>query len=728
MADKTKIKIAFLSTYPPRKCGIATFTKSFVRIFDEFYVQGKTKVIAVSDELEKYDYSDRVIYEIDQFDPQSYASAAEYINASTIEIVALQHEYGIFGGQDGKYILKFLENVNKPVVTSLHSVLKEHSETRQKLTQRILDLSDTVVVMTNNAKKILVENFKIDPDKIKIILHGVPNVRFDEKEKAKKALGLKGKTVISTFGLINRGKGIERALEAIAKVTNNFPEIVYLIIGVTHPNVIKQEGESYRKSLMQLVQKKKIEPYVSFVNRYLKYQELVDYLKATDIYLAPQLDLNQAFSGTLSYALGCGCAAISSPTNYAREILANNRGLLTEPDPELIASALTKLLRSPSFCQKIQIAGYKFARKMIWPRVGSEYLKILESVLYLEKEKWKKRLPNFNERPSIKYLVKLTDDFGIIQHSQGTNPDLRFGYSLDDQARGIIVCTKYLKHFSDPTAQKLLHIYLKYLKNAVDENLIIHNFFDQNRTPRDKVASDDSIARGCWALAYLLQSKILNPQQQQEVKKLLAIYQSRSNNNFVKPISYNLLGFSLLKTRPEVTRLANILVKRYQEYSRAYKWHWFEEKLSWANAIVVYALIKAYQVTKKNDYLTIALKSLAFLETNCLYKNIPAPIGQDGWYYLGGKRALYDQQAIDAADMVILFNELYKMTKDPKYQKKARYWMGWFFGNNLNESILYDNISKGVYDGLTRRGVNKNEGAESILVYLMAYLSFQNGL
>jgi len=727
-ADRSKANIAFLTTYPPRECGIATFSKSLIRTFEELYVKNKVKVIAVSDEIGVYKYSDRVVYEIDQFDQQSYVKAAEFVNQSSLEVVVLEHEYGIFGGDDGKFIVKFLEKVNKPVVTSLHSVLKKHNEHRYKLTQRILDLSDSIVVMTNSAKKMLVETFKINSQKIKIVRHGVPNVRFDEKVKAKKNLDIKNKIVLSTFGLINRGKGIETVIEALPKLVEKFPNLLYLVIGATHPTILKQEGESYRKSLMKMVIERKLEDNVSFVNEYLEYKDLVDYLKATDIYLAPQLDLNQAFSGTLSYAMGAGCAIVSSPTNYAMEILAGGRGMIVKPKGGLVADAIAKLLLSPEYMRKVQMKAYDFARNMIWPRVGLEYLKVVESNFYIKREKWKTRLPNFKDKPSLDYMKKMTDDFGIIQHADITQPDYRHGYSLDDEARALLVCAKYLNRYPDEEVEKLLKIYLNYLEKMVDSNLLVHNFMSRDKKYTDRIGSDASVARGYWALSCLANSKKISIDIKNIAQRLIPIYKTRLINNFVRPMSYALLGHALTKDKAETKHIADILVMRYVENSENGKWRWFDEGLTWGNAMIIYSLIKAYKLLKNERYLKIALESLTFLESNCRYKNIPSPIGQDGWYFRNQKRAIFDQQSIDTADMVVVYNELYFMTKDEKYKKKAIEWMGWFFGNNINEVMLYDNVTHGIFDGITRKGVNLNEGAESILVYLMAYLSFDKGL
>lgn len=726
--EKTKVKIAFLSTYPPRECGIATFTKSLVKIFEGLYVKNQVKILAISDEKGKYSYSPRVICEVDQFDPQSYLEAAKTINKSSIEVVVIQHEYGIFGGEDGKYILKFMENVNKPVIVNFHTALRDHSEHRKKLTQRIIDLSSAIVLMTNNSKKIMQETFEIDPAKIKIVPHGVPNVRFDEKTAAKELLGYKDRKVLMTFGLINRGKGIENAIEAMAEVVKKHPEALYLIVGATHPTILKREGESYRKELEKLVQKYGLMQNVQFVNRYLDYDELVEYLKAADIYLAPQLDFKQAVSGTLSYAIGCGCAVVSSPTSHATGVLAQGRGVVVTPESENISREVTKLLDSPKHLESMGLKAYRYARDMVWPSAGLAYLKVVESYMYDRGRKpWVGRIPNFDDRPKIKYLQAMTDDFGIIQHSKLDVPDMEFGYSLDDEARALLVCTHYLDVYDDPDGEvkDLLKIYLEFMAKAIDEKNIPHNFVDKNQKHVDEIASPHSRGRAFWALANLSMSKKVSAATVKKAEQLMKAYEANLENSGVKQAAFNLLGYCELGNKKKVIQIAEYIVGEYEKTSKNSDWHWFESWLSWGNAIVPYALIKAYRLTKKEKFLKIAQKTISFLEKNYYEEGIPSPVGQNGWFYKGKKRARFDQQPIEAADMILMFNELFNLTSKKKYRDKAIAWMGWYFGNNIKSAILYENISGAVFDGVTKNGVNENRGAESIVTYLLAYLSFK---
>lgn len=730
VADRSKIKIVFLSTYPPRECGIATFTKSYTRIFDEFYVNDKTKVIAVSDEKRKYKYSDRVVFDIDQFNAESYVNAANFVNENNFEAVVIEHEYGIFGGENGEYILGFLENVTKPVTISLHSVLPKnvHNEHRYNLTQKILDLSDSVVVMTRNAKDILLNSFRINSEKIKVIPHGVPNVRFDSREKAKSDLGFKDKILLSTFGLLNRGKGIDVAIKSLKDIVKKFPNIMYLIMGATHPDIVKKEGESYRQELQDLVKKCGLQKNVLFINKYLNYNDLVEYLKATDIYISLNLDLHQSFSGSISYALGCGCAIVTTPTVYSKEVLANGRGILVDVNTQVVSSAIESLIKSPDKLQNIQFNAYKYARRMIWPKVVLDYLNIIEEEIFSKPEKWKQKLPDFNVLPPLDYLDKITDDFGIVQHAIGSKPDYKYGYSLDDQVRAMIVCVKYLKLSDNPNVLKMLKKYLNYIELAVDKNHAIHNFIDKNKKYDDKFASDDCLARSFWALSYLIKSSYIPESLMKKAKKIIGYYVDRLTYKFTRSIAYNILGYYYLRNKKEVIRLANILLERYNESSDDSGWNWFEGYLSYANAIIPYSLLKAYKLTKNRQLLQIALKTTEFLDKTCHRKGFPSAIGQEGWYYKNQKKAIYDQQPLEAADMVLLYNELYFLTKEEKYHQKALEWMGWYFGNNINGEIIFSSSTKGVYDGMIRNGVNKNQGAESIVTYLMAYLSFRKGL
>lgn len=379
--DKSRIKIAFVSTYPPRECGIATYTLATARVLDKFYLSKRTGIVAISDN--GYHYSDRVVHEIKQADRKSYVQAAEFINASDFEVVNIQHEYGIFGGNHGEYVIDFLKVLTKPVVTTFHTVLPVHPPKRRRVTQEIIDHSDAIIVMTNHAKHQLLQVSKNNPGKIHVIRHGVPNVRPDQYQAAKRKLKLTDYFVTSTFGLISPDKGIEYTLDAIAQVAPHVPNLLYLIIGETHPVIKRRDGEQYRESLMQRVEDLGISNHIRFIDKYLSYPELVEYLQATDVYLAHQVNPNQASSGTLAYAVGVGTAIISTETSFAKEVLANGRGYLVDFfDSSPMANRLLRLIRSPGLLAQKRMKTYLYGRRMIWPVVGLDYLKVYEKLAY----------------------------------------------------------------------------------------------------------------------------------------------------------------------------------------------------------------------------------------------------------------------------------------------------------------------------------------------------------
>ncbi|MBI3261343.1 glycosyltransferase family 4 protein [Candidatus Berkelbacteria bacterium] len=380
LVGKNDIRVAFVSTYPPRHCGVGTFTRALEQVMNTLYLDQPTKIVSVDDQV--YRYGKAVSYRIRDTDPKSFTKAAHYLNRSPVEIVSLQHEYGLYGGEAGEHVLKFYQHIRKPVVTTLHSVLTKHSPKRAWVTQKILDASASVVVMTEIAKDMLLEIFTIDQDKIEVIPHGVPNIRPNQSAAAKRELKLEKRFLLSTFGLLNPGKGIEYALRALPEVVKQFPNVIYLVIGKTHPVHQRRFGEDYRRSLEDMVKQLNLGKHVQFVNRYLDYRSLVNYLKATDIYLMLQTDPNQAFSGTAAYALGIGSPIIGTPTPFNREILGDGRGVFVPFEDEYsVRRKLLQLIPDDERRKEMSMRSYRYARDMIWPRVALDYVQIFDLTL-----------------------------------------------------------------------------------------------------------------------------------------------------------------------------------------------------------------------------------------------------------------------------------------------------------------------------------------------------------
>ena len=727
MSEKTKINLAIVSTYPPTECGIATYTKSIASIIEDFYLKNKIKIVAIDSTNNKYD--DEVMGIISKDNPTSYIKAAEKINKSSVSVVNLQHEYGMFGGKDGKNIIYFLKNLKKPVVTTMHSVLTLHSSHRYNLTKKIIDLSQSIIVMTQRSKNILIDHFKLNNKKIYFIPHGGPNIRPESKILSKQQFGLKNNVILSTFGHINPGKGIEYAITSLKKVIKSHPEVMYLIIGATHPDIKKRDGESYRDKLKNMVKKYNLSKNVRFINKYLDYRELVNYLKATDIYLAPQLDLHQAVSGTVAYAICCDNAVISSPTEYAKEVLDDGRGIVVkEKNSDELTKAILFLLDNQAKLEDIKFKAYLYARNMIFPRVGLEHLKVFEIESYRKPEdRYENQIIKFKFIPTLRYIHSMTTKLGIVQHAKLDIPDLRFGYSIDDQARALIAVAKYCTLFQKNTRFKnLLHIYLNFISKASQKNKFFHNFMDREGNFIDQEGSEDSYGRTMWSLGYIARNNELPKYICQKAKKLFyANLHLAKRLTYIRAKSYLILGLYYLKESDWVEKIADSIVKMYNDHLLD-GWKWFEDKMVFANAIIPYALLRSYKLTKKNIYLKIAMESFDFLDSVCRKDNVPSPIGQNGWYKRGGKRAWFDQQAIDVADMVLCASEIVSITNDQKYHSKACEWFMWFHGNNVHKLSLYDYATGGCYDGITKKGINLNEGAESVLVYLLAHLKIKN--
>lgn len=367
--------VVFVSTYPPRECGLATFTQDLINELDEIKLINKPRVIAISNG--DYRYDDRVIMEIHQYDRDSYVKVARHLNETDTELVVIEHEYGIFGGDWGDYILDFIDNLHIPFITTLHTVLLEPSDKQKEIIKVLGEKSQKVVTMANNTVKILTGVYGIDPSKIEVIHHGVPYKVVEPREKLKERYGFKGRQIISTFGLISPGKGLEYGIEAIAEVAKKHPEVLYLILGQTHPCVKKEYGESYREKLEELVRRLGVEENVRFVNKYLKKDEIIQYLQLSDIYMTPYLGREQAVSGTLAYAVGYGKVIVSTPYPYAKEMLADGRGMLAEfADSKSLARCINYILEHPEVKGEMEKKILALGRTMMWKNVANQYAQL----------------------------------------------------------------------------------------------------------------------------------------------------------------------------------------------------------------------------------------------------------------------------------------------------------------------------------------------------------------
>jgi len=736
--------VLYVSSFPPRECGIATFTKDLTDAMDKEFNPGlKSRILAVNDNgTSIYNYSGKVGLQLNESDMESYLNRANEINRSPqIKLINIQHEYGLFGGEWGNYLLPFMEIIKKPIVTTLHTVLPKPEEKLKKITRTIADKSEGIVVMTNHSARLLQEVYGIKKSKIKVIPHGVHHVPFPSKSKAKKKLNLSGRTIIATFGHINRDKGIEYAIRALPTVVKKYPEALYLVIGATHPIVRKYEGEIYRNMLKKEVARLKLENYVKFYDKYLELSELIDYLRATDLYLSPTLNPKQAVSGTVSYALSCACPVVSTATQYCLDVINQERGILVRfRNHKDIEKALLEILGDHKRQKEMKKNAYFFSRHMTWQNVALSYFKVFNGYAKITLRE-KGKLPAIN----LGHLKTLTDDFGIIQFANHTKPDLGSGYCLDDNTRALIAST--VLYHDKPQGQllDLITKYFKFIKFSQKANGKFHNFISQNKSMNDKSDSEDSLGRAIWALSYVISSDDLPEYLTKQAKTIYQRCQKWiSQIGSPRAVAFTLLGLCRLAKAPkimikdnhqpaeinQIKKLANKLLKGYyRQVSRAgfkkKKWSWFEDSLTYSNYKLPEALIRTFEVSGKKEYLKVAEETLKFLTAVSFEKEYFSPIGQDGWYYRDGKRAYFDQQPEDTASAVEALTTAYEVTGKKLYGRQAKTSFDWFLGKNYLNQMIYDEATGGCYDGLGRYSINFNQGAESTISYLLARLAIE---
>ncbi len=720
-------KICFLSNFPPKECGIATFTQDLITFLNKrFNPKVKSRVIALNEESSLYNYDSRVVMQMNKDYLADYINIAKRINRSEkIKLVCIQHEFGIFGGEYGSYIIPFLDTIKKPVVVTFHSVLPNPDNLRRKVVNFIGEKSAAIIVMAEAAIDILNEEYGVSRSKIHVVRHGIPDTSFNPTEPFKKKLRLENNILLSTFGLLSQGKGIEYMIEAIPDLIKKYPNLLYLIIGETHPAVRKIEGEKYRNKLISLVKKLKIEKHVKFYNKYLDLDEIIKYLLATDIYICTNLEENQIVSGTLSYALGCGKAIVSTPNIYAREVLSKDRGVLAEfKNPKSFSNAVDKILSNSELRSRIEQNAYAFGRSMTWQNVSSSYLSIFNRIVKLREETTEKY-------PIIKlnHLRNLTDEVGCIQFAKLSVPDSSSGYTADDNSRALIVSTLHDKIYDSEIAKELSKIYLDFLEKVHDEEGKFNDFDPENKNLIP--SSQDAIGRTMWALGHL----IYNSENQEFVEKAKRLFDSscnlidalsspRAKAFFIIGLYYYYKKYPTEEILSKIKMLVDSLVESYKREATE-EWNWFESSLTYSNSKLSEVLFMAYDLTKNEEYLQIAEKTLEFLSNLVFFKDELSPIGQNGWYNRNGKRSFFDQQPIDASSMVQTYIVAYSITKNKKYYDKSVLAFNWFLGKNHLRQMVYNDVTGGCYDGLSKNSVNLNQGAESTIEYLISRLMLE---
>jgi glycosyltransferase involved in cell wall biosynthesis len=736
------MKLAFIGTYPPQKCGIGTFTNNLLKSIAENLgyesLFPNISVIAMSDMEQDYNYPPEVTMVVNRNNQRDYLSAAKYINYNNFDACIIEHEFGIFGGESGVYILSLINRIEIPLIVTFHTVIKEPTHIQKVIVQELAKKSHKIIVMSNRAVEFLLNIYNISEDKIKIIEHGVPVSKGFRTEAIRKKFNFGNNTVLFTFGLLSRNKGIETVIKALPKIVEKYKDILYIVLGNTHPSVLRHDGEEYREYLLRLVKDNKLEKYVYFYKNFIPEEQLMEYLCAIDIYITPYLNEAQITSGTLSYAIGAGTAVISTPYWHAQELLAEGRGVLFDfHNHEQLSKIILDLFDNRQKIETLRETAYEYGQKLRWPKIGAKYLKVIDeaikgfSLIYKEKQTTLDPLllPDF----TLEHIKKLTDDTGIVQHAKYGIPNLKEGYCLDDNSRALLMTSMAYHTRKSPESLELMPVYLSYIHYMQNDNGTFRNFLSFNRNFLDEVGSEDSFGRTIWALGYTICYSPNDSYHQVSLDLFKKSVPYFAELKYIRGIANTILGLSYyMKFFPNDLDMKNhfrdlsVKLINIYEKEKSEDWHWFENILTYDNAIIPLSLFHSFEILKDEKTLKIAKESTAFLDNVILNSGHLSPVGNGGWFPKGGKCADFAQQSIDVMGMVLLFFKAYQITGERSYLDKMFTSYMWYLGKNDLNTAVYDFKSGGCNDGLEDYGVNKNKGAESTLAYLISHLTVLN--
>jgi glycosyltransferase involved in cell wall biosynthesis len=737
-------KVAFLGDYLPRKCGIATFTTDLRCAIAGAFPALQCPVVPVNDLEEGYAYPPEVRFEIAEQELPSYLRAADFLNITAVDLLCVQHEFGIFGGPAGSHVLALLRELRMPVVTTLHTVLRDPGDEQRRVMRELARLSTRLVVMSERGRGFLRDIYHVDDGKIDVIPHGIPDLPFADSRLFKDEFSLAGRQVVLTFGLLSPNKGIEYALRALPGIIREFPDLVYVVLGQTHPNLLRDEGEAYRLGLKRLAKELGVQKHVVFFNRFVEIDELMRFIGATDIYLTPYLTETQITSGTLAYAFGAGNAVVSTPYWHAAELLAHERGTLVPfRDSPAIAAAVIALLRDEPRRESLRRNAYQLGREMTWNRVAHRYVQSFEQARLDHSYVGTKLSPikTLDEQPELlpelklDHLFRLSDSTGIFQHASFIVPNFAEGYCTDDNARALVLALM-LQRFGKGSARLHAHAttYAAFLNHAFDPGRgRFRNFMSFDRRWLEEVGSEDCQGQALWALGLCV------AQSGQGNFQLLAarLFEQAlpAAAAFTSPRAW---AFALVGIDAYLRRLGGdrrvmqfretLTAKLQQRHADATgpAWDWFEDGLSYANAKLPHALILSGRGMNQPAMLETGLRTLRWLVgVQTSEAGSFRPIGSNGFHARGGPRALFDQQPIEAQATVSACVEAYHATHDHFWHAEARRAFEWFLGRNDLGIAPYDSGTGGCRDGLHVDRLSENQGAESTLAFLLALAEMQ---
>jgi glycosyltransferase involved in cell wall biosynthesis len=728
-------EILFITTFPPRECGIATYSQDLIlAINNKFASSFAIKVAALELQNEKHIYDENIYAVLETDNSNSYVELASKINKnSQIEIVLVQHEFGLFYGNENDFI-SFLNSINKPKIVVCHTVLPRPDEKFKLHVQDINNAVDAFVVMTENSARILETDYSVIQDKISVIPHGTHLVEHKNKEILKEKYGLSGRKIISTFGLLSSGKCLETTINALPAIVKEQPEVLFLIIGKTHPTVFKHEGEQYRDSLKSRIRELGLENNVQFVDEYLSLEVLLEYLQLTAIYLFTSKDRNQAVSGTFSYAMSCGCPIISTPMPHAIEVLKDGAGVIVDfENPEQLSQEVIRLLGNDTLRNNIAANGIHKIAPTAWQNSALAHTALFEKITK-ENIKLAHKIPEIN----LNHFKNLTTSFGMIQFSVINQPDLNSGYTLDDNARALVAMCQHYELTNNPKDLEYINRYFDFINFCLQPQGYFLNYVDENKefTKQNSENLADANGRAIWALGYLISIGDLLPEDlkvrvtntmQNALTNVHSIHSTRAMAFIIKGLYYSNLKNNSIENTIKITHFAKKLVQMFKHESKE-DWLWFEGYLTYANSILPEAMLCAYLATGDESYKEIAKKSFDFLLSKIYSNKKIKVISNKGWLTHGEEindEKVGGEQPIDISYTILALSKFYNVFKQEDYLKKMNIGFSWFLGNNHLNQIIYNPSTGGCYDGLEETYVNLNQGAESTVSYLMARLTME---
>lgn len=726
-------EILCITTYPPRQCGIATFSDDLIQsIHKKFGESYSVKVCAVESSSEQHTYNSTVKYRLNTSEVQQYGELAKTINNdSEIDMVLIQHEFGLFKEQETEF-LTMLGLIQKPIAIVFHTVLAKPDLDLKEYVYSIAQACQRIIVMTNTSAFVLQQQYGIDSECITLIPHGTHLVSHQDKKTLKTKYSASGRRVLSTFGLLSAGKSIETTLDALPAIIASNPSVLFLIIGKTHPSMVKTEGEAYRQMLEEKVLTLNLSEHVRFVNEYLELPILLEYLQLTDVYLFTSSDPNQAVSGTFVYALSCGCPIIATPIPHALELLSDRSGLIIDfRNSEQLAIATNRLLANETMRSKMRITGLQKIMATAWENSAIAHALLFRQLIGKD-EPLHYSLPEINTA----HIRRMSQHFGIIQFSKGNRPDLKTGYTLDDNARALTALCSAFNLTAEGTLKKHIRKYLDFIAYCQQADGSFLNYVDSNRnftSQNDEVGLEDSNGRAICSLGHFITYGDKFPfswtQYAQEIVQralplLHQIHSPRSIAFILKGLCDYSRKYPSDKISELIELLANRLVVYYQQH-RSPKWHWFEASLTYDNSVLPESLLYVYRTIGGDRYRQIAKESFDFLLSLIFNEDRIHVVSNDGWLLKGESGKRYGEQPIDVASTVMVLTTFYNEFGDKSYLCRRAQAFNWFLGSNHLRQIIYNPATGGCYDGLEEYNVNLNQGSESTVCYLSARLSME---